>query len=348
MAESDDSGSSVPAVESLEPIAELTALAQVLHQGRLAMGLSLAELGKRLHMGQEQLEALELADRSRLPEPVFVIAQARRVAAALNVDAAQLIDALRACESFKSKAVTLNPEAPKPRPLKAQPSAPAAAFPRTAAAARAPLWLLPLGLAVAAAGWGLWSQRDALQALVVAAAQRTKSLPTLNSAVNRQPPAVKPAAAPVQPAVLRVRTATVSWMEITTLPGQQRLFRGMFRGDQRYPLGQGLRLRAGRPDQVQVALGSAPFKTLGTVKDIRWFRFQNPSLPGPPAALATDAAVPAKPNQPNKRAKPNKPAKPVTKRSAAQAAAPATPKPVLRTPPPALPEPQPPPVPAQP
>lgn len=280
MAEPNGPGTSQMEEGSLEPIAELTALAQVLQQGRLALGLSIAELAQRLHMGQEQLQALEQADRSRLPEPVFVIAQARRVAAALNVDAGNLIDALRACESYKSSTITLNPEALKPRPPKPQPSA----APREAADARAIWWVLPLGVVVAAAGWGLWSQRAALQALV---ASHTTQRPKPPSAL---PKAAAPKPAPVLPAVLRVRTANVSWMEITNLTGQQRLFRGMFRGEQSYPLGQGLRLRAGRPDQVQVALGNGPLKPLGTVKDIRWFRFQDPANPAPAAKAASKTA----------------------------------------------------------
>ncbi len=272
------SGGEVPG--GLEPIPELTALAQVLHQGRLAMGVSLVELARRLHMGQEQLQALEQADRTRLPEPVFVIAQARRVAAALDVDASALIDALRRCESFKSPTVTLNPEAFKPRPVNFQPA--------SASPGSLPLWwLLPLAVVLVGAA-GVWSQRSQLQALMRASPPRASVKPAPVAVATRETiPWPKPA-------VLRVRTASVSWMEITSLNGQKRLFRGMFRGEQRFPLGQGLLLRAGRPDQVLVATGTAAWQPLGTVKDLRWFRFPQPPAKSKPIKVPS-AQSPAQP-----------------------------------------------------
>ena len=54
-------------------------------------GLSAVELADSLHMGHEQLDALEKGDRDRLPEPVFIKAMTRRVAAKLQIDSDPLI-----------------------------------------------------------------------------------------------------------------------------------------------------------------------------------------------------------------------------------------------------------------
>lgn len=62
---------------------------------RQAAGLSLEDLAGRLRLGPEQLLALEQGEIWRLPEPVFVLAMARRVASALELDAESDLQALR-------------------------------------------------------------------------------------------------------------------------------------------------------------------------------------------------------------------------------------------------------------
>jgi cytoskeletal protein RodZ len=75
--------------------AHLQELGRSLSAAREARGQSVEELARRLRMGVEQLRALEEADRRRLPEMVFVIAQARRVASSLDLCVDERIDALR-------------------------------------------------------------------------------------------------------------------------------------------------------------------------------------------------------------------------------------------------------------
>ena len=75
-----------PVTESLSPWAEqLRDLGQLLRQSRESQGLQAETVADRLRIGVEQLQALETAELDRLPEPVFVIAQARRVAGALDL-----------------------------------------------------------------------------------------------------------------------------------------------------------------------------------------------------------------------------------------------------------------------
>lgn len=73
----------------------LAILGRSLRRAREAKGLEAKDLSDRLRIGVEQLDALENGDRSRLPEAVFVLAQARRIAAALGADIDQELQALR-------------------------------------------------------------------------------------------------------------------------------------------------------------------------------------------------------------------------------------------------------------
>jgi cytoskeletal protein RodZ len=70
-------------------------LGQRLRRAREGRGIGVAELADRLHLGPEQLIALESGDRLHLHEPVFVIAQAKRVAQALGVDVSAQVEKLR-------------------------------------------------------------------------------------------------------------------------------------------------------------------------------------------------------------------------------------------------------------
>ena len=73
----------------------LNLLGTFLREERERRGISSATLAAQLRMGEEQLQALEAGDGPRLPELVFVIAQARRVADALGVDVNPLVAPLK-------------------------------------------------------------------------------------------------------------------------------------------------------------------------------------------------------------------------------------------------------------
>jgi cytoskeleton protein RodZ len=114
----------------------LSALGQRLRQAREARGLSALDLADRLRLGVEQLEALESADRERLPEPVFVIAQVRRVATALQLDISAELEALRASGELQPRQ---RPGVLRlPRPVQAAPASAAAPADAVAAPPTAP------------------------------------------------------------------------------------------------------------------------------------------------------------------------------------------------------------------
>jgi cytoskeleton protein RodZ len=96
-----------------EAIPELQQLGKVLHDARQQRGLSLSDLADRLHIGINQLHALETGDRSKLREPVFVVAQAKRVAGTLGVDIHQQLEDLRSSDLMRTP--------PRPHPQLAAP-----------------------------------------------------------------------------------------------------------------------------------------------------------------------------------------------------------------------------------
>ena len=72
----------------------LETVGEAIRLGREARTISRDDLANRLHMGCEQLEALENGELHRLPEPVFVKAMVRRLGSYLRLDADALVDAL--------------------------------------------------------------------------------------------------------------------------------------------------------------------------------------------------------------------------------------------------------------
>ena len=80
-----------------------------IRDGRESRSISRDDLAQRLHMGCEQLEALEQGDPHRLPEPVFIKAMVRRLASHLGLDADALVAQL---EPVSSRPPTANATPP--------------------------------------------------------------------------------------------------------------------------------------------------------------------------------------------------------------------------------------------
>lgn len=270
---------------SADPTPDLQRLASCLQQARLRRGLSLEVLADRLHMGREQLQSLEDADPNGLPEPVFVIAQARRVASALGVSIDPEIQALR---------TSLQGRKPGPPPAEAssspvQPQAMAAASRRDNRAARAAArWPLPLAAAgllaalsaaglvgyqrlVAPSGGGSTAQAPANTPEPAAPPSAPGSV--VGEPAQAQEPADSGAAASGQ---LLLRAEQPSWLEVRSADGTT-LFRGTLDGEQSFPLEADLQVLAGRPDLVEVVPPGQPRRLLGTIEQVRWQRFRAPS-----------------------------------------------------------------------
>ena len=243
-----------------EPIAALQALGKALRQGREEQGLGIADLAQRLNMGQEQLQALEDGDAGRLPEPVFVIAQARRVANSLAINVDGPLQTLRDSGQFQARPVKVAELAPRGEAPGAPRPWPVQAIGRLALAAGV---VAALG-AGATAGWQQWQRHQTSRPAQPTAAAPAASATTTTPAESESVPQ------------LLLRTSQPSWLEVKQEGGES-LFRGTFEGERRFPLGSGLQVLAGRPDLVQAQLGSGPAQPLGRIDQVRWQRFTAPA-----------------------------------------------------------------------
>ena len=274
---------------------ELMALAAAIVQARLAAGLGVAELAKRLNMGIEQLEALESGDLDRLPEQVFVIAQARRIAQNLGVTIDGEIQALRQSGSLNTRPIEL-----QNLKLKAE-----LEEPRGPATNQAPrgngvvpvLASLALAGGVAAGSVALWQQWQGRQLAAIQAkpvltnpvqvnpVQTKQALTkpvTTKKATTKQAQAATRDQAPAKTgaASLTLSSGSNTWLEVKTLKGKQ-LFRGDFKGRKGFPLNEGLRVLAGRPDLLLVQVGGTAARPLGSISEVTWQTFAAPKAPAP-------------------------------------------------------------------
>ncbi len=212
-------------------------------------------------MGLEQLQALEEGDASRLPEPVFVIAQARRVASSLAINIDGTLQNLRDSGQFQTKPIKVAELAPSnpSRPPKSATSATGPGIGRLALAAA----ILAGLTAASTAGWQRWQRSQARptqqpgQSMPLTAAQKTDS-------------------GSLAPNQLQLNTSEPSWLEVKTKTGTS-LFRGTFTGERSFPLGQGLEVLAGRPDLVRAQLGGGAAQPLGRIDQVGWRSFTAPA-----------------------------------------------------------------------
>lgn len=265
---------------SADLIPELQRLGQRLEQARESQGLSREQQAERLRMGTEQLRALEQGDRAELPEAVFVVAQARRVAASLGVNIDAEISALRGNAAFQASPSrppqALPPSAPAAAgsPISVPPAPPAAA---PTARGRGPL-LLAAAAALALAGGGLLLRFG--NTLTSPPLQPTAPL------LQPSPTAEENAASTGNPSTgggseLVLRALQPSWLEVRSAQGDV-LFRGTLQGERRFPLNRELRVLAGRPDLVTASAPGQRGQVLGPIEAVRWQSFR-PSVPQAPA-----------------------------------------------------------------
>lgn len=282
----------------------LTSLGLCLRQAREAQGLAPETLSARLRIGVEQLIALENGDRERLPEPVFVLAQARRVASALCLDLEPQLAILRRSGELQRLPRAVDGRDPVAAHAAAERGSPPPAGRRSAEAGRQTrrsLALMPIllgsgallvlvsalvwwrsrpvspSLAPAAAGSGLRPMRPSPPVAPAVATAAVGVRPTTAPAVPRSaavPAVPRPAAAPAAPRPsLLLNSSRPSWVKVRSQAGEV-LFEGMLSSPRSFPLGSGLNVLAGRPDLVSSRIGAAPARPLGLISDVRWRAFR--------------------------------------------------------------------------
>jgi cytoskeletal protein RodZ len=258
------------------------ALAAAIAQARLAAGLSVAALAKKLNMGVEQIEALESGDLDRLPEQVFVIAQARRISQSLGVTIDAEIQALRQSGSLNTRPIELQNLKLKAE-IEAPPGPEANQAPRANGMVPV-LASLALASGVAAGSFALWQQWQGRQQQAIQTKPvLTKPVPTKKATTKQAQAAAEvqaPALTQTGATSLTLSSTSNTWLEVKTLKGKQ-LFRGDFKGRKGFPLNEGLRLLAGRPDLVLVQVGATAARPLGPISEVKWQTFAAPKALAP-------------------------------------------------------------------
>ncbi len=283
--------SSDPSSAGPESIPELTRLGEQLRQARQSRGLGVEELAERIHIGSDQLLALESGDRTRLPEAVFVIAQAKRVASVLGIDVEGSIAQVRQSRLMQQTArPTLAPPPPSPARSPAGRAAAGAARPAPPSPgsqgpgrSRLPIMALLATMAAVAAAFALLQARRAPTSSSPAPAPQLSAPPTPTPQPQPQPAQSDSRPASPNPGAadeLVLRASEISWIEVRTLAGQ-RLFEGNLEGEKRFPIGKGLEVMAGRPYAVTAAMGEQTPRPLGRVDEFVWRRFIPAGAPAP-------------------------------------------------------------------
>ena len=173
----------------------------------------------------------------------------------------------------------LAPEPPHP----AAPGQTMAASAPGQAPGRRPLpYRLALGAAVAALGaFGLVQRLMAPASpqrnpAPLGATQPTPQAPAAAGPIQASAPgSPAQAAGPARAKELLVIARGPSWIELRD-PQGRKVYGALLKGRQRFNLGAGLSLKAGRPERVQVQLGGGPAQPLPPGKWWTWHRFKAP------------------------------------------------------------------------
>ena len=278
----------------------LETLGSALRDARQSRGLERAALASKLHMGEEQLTALEEADQARLPEPVFIIAQSRRVAAALGLDIDPFLAPLKQGSAGQSLAAGTAARSSSgsvawPLPGPGRPTG-AAGRGRSPDGLHAGRLLGAAALVAGLVGAALWAwpqlQRQLTGPLTGPLNNRPPASPTAAATAPSKAPVGSKPGATAPAGVLVLRTSQPSWLEVHD-SSQKVLFKGTVQGERSFPVGQGLKVLAGRPDLVLVSLGGSSPRPLGRIDQIRWQSFPEDATTPQPGVRAATPAAPA-------------------------------------------------------
>ncbi|MEB3257167.1 MAG: RodZ domain-containing protein [Cyanobacteriota bacterium] len=275
-----------------DSIPELVQLGEALMRAREGAGFSLEALAARLRVEPRLLQALEQGDHLRLPEGVFIVALARRIAGTLNANVEEGIASVRQSRLMEPRPVdrSRSSRTPDPSPRRTEPTQkpPQQISGPSGRPVPIPLWgwalaalLTTLG---ATAGWLLQAPSPS---------RRPSPSPEPEPTPSPAPERVVPPPSSLQPTqvtkpgamtsnagnTLRLQASEPSWLEVRDTNGKT-LFEGTLTGERSFPLGRGLEVMAGRPYAVRASTGTGQAAPLGGVDDIRWKRFSpQPLMP---------------------------------------------------------------------
>ena len=230
----------------------LRLVGHALRDGREQRELNQQELANRLHIGVEQLVALETGRIDGLPEPVFVKAMVRRIASYLQIDPDPLVAQLQrspASDGLHSRDIAAEDTQASP---KTQTTTKNNTLPLL-------LWLLPIVLLGAAGAlWGL--NRTSQQPLAALA-------PPVGTVRGAAPPqaSVPPSTTPV----LQISSLEPSW--ITIRRNGEVEFEGLLEQPTVIDAPHEVEVYAGRPDLVMVDKAGEPGTPLGPITPLQWY-----------------------------------------------------------------------------
>ena len=255
---------------------------QQLSERRLAQGLSREQLADRMHLGIEQLAALESGDRDKLPEPVFIKAMVRRLSNHLELDADALVASLG---SLSDGAVSNERGSQQKGPI--SPPLQPPSRPKKGA-----IWLWLVLIGATALGALAWVQRAALLELIqqpqsnsaraTATAKTTttsnESISTASTTASDTPPDTAPEVALVLPSSsgvelansgpVTIKSKEPSWIALRREGTIE--FEGILEGERIITNPDEVEIYAGRPDLLTVSMSNGEPKVLGTISDIQW------------------------------------------------------------------------------
>ena len=243
----DDQGKAAGLVEAGRQLAE----------ARTATGLTQNQLASQLHMGEEQLDALERGDQAELPEPVFIKAMVRRISSHLGLDADAMVQNLGPLTTRPPKRATPGAIARGNTPHKHRKFNP-----------------LPLVALAGLAGLGfVWSNASELTRFSQGLKPANPTLEPIETdlevtkVVDERDALIVPAP-PTGDLGLTISSSEPSWIALRREGIVE--FEGLLNGERRIDNPDVVEIYAGRPDLVQLSSPDAKTRTLGTVDDIRW------------------------------------------------------------------------------
>ena len=244
----DDQGKSTGLVEAGRRLAE----------ARAAAGLTQNQLAGQMHMGEEQLAALERGDQAELPEPVFIKAMVRRLSSHLSLDADAMVQTLAPLTTNQPKRTTHGATTRGITPEKQRTVHP-----------------LPLVALAGLAGLGfvVWSNASELtrfaQGLRPTKQILEPSEADLEGAEVEEEPNILIVPAPSTADLgLTISSSEPSWIALRREGIVE--FEGLLNGERKIDNPDLVEIYAGRPDLVQLSSPDAETRTLGAVNDIRW------------------------------------------------------------------------------
>ena len=240
----DDQGKATGLVEAGRQLAE----------ARAAAGLSQNQLASQMHMGEEQLAALERGDQDELPEPVFIKAMVRRLSSHLGLDADAVVQTLGPLTTNQPKRTTHGATTRGITPQKQRTVHP-----------------LPLVALAGLAGLGfvVWSNASELTRFAQGLRPTKQILePSEVAEVVEEPDVLIVPAPPSADLELTISSSEPSWIALRREGIVE--FEGLLNGERKIDNPDLVEIYAGRPDLVQLSSPDAETRTLGAVNDIRW------------------------------------------------------------------------------